>query len=179
MKYELLLILRAHFSSVSLVIHPSSPIMSLNTVSGRQRYPTPPKPSPKPTANRLRLACDACHQAKTKCLGTSPCLGCQMSAIPCTYSRCNRPGRPKGSKNKRSVIQVKEHKGRQFDTLGLSSPQALWQEPVKFSLAPSVLDIPHPIEELCSPSARSEENENDLFAQVRKAKQPRSLGEDS
>ncbi|PLB44281.1 hypothetical protein P170DRAFT_467995 [Aspergillus steynii IBT 23096] len=137
--------------------------MSLNT----QRYPTPPRSIPKSTAKsttpRLRSACDSCHQAKTKCSGTSPCLSCQMSATPCTYSPCNQPGRPKGSKNKRSVIDVKEHKGDPFETpsLGLRPPQSLWQESIDFNLAPLVLENPL-VEELRNPPAPEEDHENDF-----------------
>jgi len=53
---------------------------------------------------RLRSACDACHEAKTKCSGgnlENACRSCQDSQKRCTYSLGRRLGRPKGSKNKR------------------------------------------------------------------------------
>lgn len=50
-----------------------------------------------------RVACDSCHQAKTRCTGGHPCQSCAESQICCTYSPRNRLGRPKGSKNKRPV----------------------------------------------------------------------------
>jgi hypothetical protein len=54
------------------------------------------------STKRLRQACDACHGAKTKCCGSSPCTRCQRSGDDCVYSQSNRAGRPKGTKNKKS-----------------------------------------------------------------------------
>lgn len=56
-------------------------------------------------SGRLRSACDTCHQSKTKCSGGLPCVTCAMSHGQCTYSVGNRLGRPKGSKNKRILLQ--------------------------------------------------------------------------
>ncbi|KAF2134731.1 hypothetical protein P153DRAFT_392051 [Dothidotthia symphoricarpi CBS 119687] len=55
--------------------------------------------------NRLRSSCDACHRSKIKCTGGDPCSTCLGSQSRCTYSRGNRLGRPKGSKNKRTLMQ--------------------------------------------------------------------------
>ncbi|KAJ5612322.1 hypothetical protein N7510_005516 [Penicillium lagena] len=52
---------------------------------------------------RMRSACNACHFAKLRCSGGSPCANCQISSQPCAYSLSNRLGRPKGVKNKRST----------------------------------------------------------------------------
>jgi hypothetical protein len=64
--------------------------------------------SSKPTVRR-RSACDACHEAKTKCSGGDTCFGCQLSGLQCTYSLISRLGRPKGSKNKRTLRQQSDH----------------------------------------------------------------------
>ncbi|KJZ77825.1 hypothetical protein HIM_03002 [Hirsutella minnesotensis 3608] len=56
------------------------------------------------SSGRLRAACDSCHQAKVKCSGTVPCATCQASQLNCVYSPGNRLGRPKGSKNKKTLM---------------------------------------------------------------------------
>ena len=55
---------------------------------------------------KLRTACDICHQAKMKCSGGSPCNGCRDSGYECSYSVSNRIGRPKGTKNKRTLERM-------------------------------------------------------------------------
>ncbi|KAG8164261.1 hypothetical protein KVR01_006179 [Diaporthe batatas] len=78
--------------------------------TGRTRYP--PSPSARACATttptervQLRSACDACHQSKIKCPGGHPCFPCQSSRNRCNYSPGNRLGRPKGSKNKRTLMR--------------------------------------------------------------------------
>ena len=60
--------------------------------------PHPPK--------KLRTACDICHHAKMKCSGGTPCAGCRDSGNECGYSVSNRIGRPKGTKNKRTLDRM-------------------------------------------------------------------------
>ena len=55
---------------------------------------------------KLRTACDVCHQAKMKCSGGRPCDGCRDSGYDCSYSVSNRIGRPKGTKNKRTLERL-------------------------------------------------------------------------
>ena len=55
---------------------------------------------------KLRTACDVCHQAKMKCSGGRPCGGCRDSGYDCSYSVSNRIGRPKGTKNKRTLERL-------------------------------------------------------------------------
>ena len=55
---------------------------------------------------KLRTACDVCHQAKMKCSGGTPCAGCRDSGYGCSYSVSNRIGRPKGTKNKRTLDRM-------------------------------------------------------------------------
>ena len=62
-------------------------------------------PKPHPT-KKLRTACDVCHQAKMKCSGGTPCAGCRDSGYECCYSVSNRIGRPKGTKNKRTLDRM-------------------------------------------------------------------------
>jgi hypothetical protein len=64
--------------------------------------------SSKPTVRR-RSACNACHEGKIKCSGGVTCVACQLSGLQCTYSLISRLGRPKGSKNKRTLQQQNEH----------------------------------------------------------------------
>ncbi|KAH6629973.1 hypothetical protein B0J18DRAFT_474540 [Chaetomium sp. MPI-SDFR-AT-0129] len=63
---------------------------------------------PSKPAGRLRSACDTCHQCKIKCSGGNPCVPCHVSQSNCVYSVTNRLGRPKGSKNKRTLLQQAE-----------------------------------------------------------------------
>lgn len=53
---------------------------------------------------RTRSACDACHQSKIRCSGGNPCISCSVSDSPCNYSAISRLGRPKGSRNKRTLV---------------------------------------------------------------------------
>ena len=55
---------------------------------------------------KLRTACDMCHQAKMKCSGGNPCSACGDSRYKCFYSVSNRIGRPKGTKNKRTLERM-------------------------------------------------------------------------
>lgn len=55
------------------------------------------------SVGRLRTACDACHNAKTKCSGGTPCSNCRASRDQCVYSVGTQLGRPRGSKNRRTL----------------------------------------------------------------------------
>ncbi|CZR51451.1 uncharacterized protein PAC_01327 [Phialocephala subalpina] len=52
---------------------------------------------------KLRHACNSCHRAKVKCSRGTPCAGCAASGDRCVYSESNRAGRPRGTKNKRTL----------------------------------------------------------------------------
>ncbi|RYP74299.1 hypothetical protein DL769_004043 [Monosporascus sp. CRB-8-3] len=79
-----------------------------STSPSNSREPPAERTKTSRPSGRLRSACDACHRAKTRCSGTSPCLSCQVSQTRCTYSPGIQPGRPKGSKNKRTLLLDKE-----------------------------------------------------------------------
>ena len=70
-------------------------------LKSREQDATKPQPTKK-----LRTACDVCHQAKMKCSGGTPCAGCRDSGYACCYSVSNRIGRPKGTKNKRTLDRM-------------------------------------------------------------------------
>lgn len=74
------------------------------------RPPSSGNPRTLAPGARLRAACDPCHQAKVRCSGDSPCSTCRTSSLRCTYSAASRQGRPKGSKNKRTIMQEKKAK---------------------------------------------------------------------
>lgn len=59
---------------------------------------------------KLRSACDACHQCKVKCSGGSPCFRCTTKGLLCRYGYQNRAGKPKGSKNRKTL--EREHQLR-------------------------------------------------------------------
>lgn len=68
-----------------------------------QSYEQDPNKHRPPSGKKLRTACDACHQSKMKCSGGTPCSNCRDSRYNCCYSLSNRSGRPKGTKNKRTL----------------------------------------------------------------------------
>ncbi|KAK0707077.1 hypothetical protein B0T26DRAFT_609555, partial [Lasiosphaeria miniovina] len=61
----------------------------------------------------VRSACNACHQFKIRCSGGEPCQPCRDSMFLCTYSPGRRLGRPKGSKNKRTLMQGQQNNPKQ------------------------------------------------------------------
>ncbi|PYI02486.1 hypothetical protein BO78DRAFT_422531 [Aspergillus sclerotiicarbonarius CBS 121057] len=67
--------------------------------------PDPPLRGP-PRSRRLRFACDACHNAKTRCTGGDPCQKCEAADIACQYSYTAKLGKPKGSRNKRTLAKL-------------------------------------------------------------------------
>ena len=54
-------------------------------------------------SGKLRHACNECHRMKIRCSGENPCEGCVNSRTTCCYSVSGRLGRPKGTKNKRTL----------------------------------------------------------------------------
>ncbi|KAI8633677.1 hypothetical protein F5Y19DRAFT_489127 [Xylariaceae sp. FL1651] len=67
---------------------------------------------PTTKASRVRSACDACHQSKTRCSRGTPCVACYISQSSCSYSASARLGRPKGSKNRRTLMHEKTNGAR-------------------------------------------------------------------
>ncbi|KAF2801058.1 hypothetical protein K505DRAFT_355138 [Melanomma pulvis-pyrius CBS 109.77] len=63
-----------------------------------------------PTGDRtktLRSACDYCHKAKVRCSGGGiTCGRCERDNMPCHYSYPGRVGKPKGSKNKKTLEKL-------------------------------------------------------------------------
>lgn len=96
---------------------------------------------------RLRAACDSCHQAKVKCSGETPCSTCQASQLQCMYSPASRQGRPKGSKNKRTLLQETKGKGIETeihdDALRTQEPSRLQLQRPKFIPAEYALNPEH------------------------------------
>jgi Zn(2)-Cys(6) binuclear cluster domain-containing protein len=59
------------------------------------------------TTLKLRSACDACHQAKVKCSRGASCLHCRIHNQECRYSYTARIGKPKGSRNRKTLAGSK------------------------------------------------------------------------
>lgn len=57
---------------------------------------------------KLRSACDACHEAKVRCSGGTPCLHCKNHRLNCHYSYAARIGKPKGSRNRKTLARLRE-----------------------------------------------------------------------
>lgn len=55
---------------------------------------------------KLRSACDSCHQNKVRCSGETPCRTCDNLDMQCVYSVSNRIGRPRGTKNKKTLDRL-------------------------------------------------------------------------
>ncbi|KAL1971188.1 hypothetical protein VTN77DRAFT_140 [Rasamsonia byssochlamydoides] len=60
----------------------------------------------QPPKLKLRSACDACHQAKVRCTGGSSCLHCRNHKQECHYSYAARIGKPKGSRNRKTLARL-------------------------------------------------------------------------
>lgn len=72
---------------------------------------SPPATHPSNSDHKkLRSACDSCHQCKVKCSGGSPCFRCTSKGLNCRYGCQNRAGKPKGSKNRKTL--EREHQLR-------------------------------------------------------------------
>jgi hypothetical protein len=70
------------------------------TAAGETTNTNPPK--------KLRSACNACHEVKLKCLGGQPCSRCRNKQIECVYKHAARIGKPKGSRNKKTLERLKQ-----------------------------------------------------------------------
>lgn len=116
------------------------------------------------THTRLRNACDACHKLKRRCTGTMPCENCASLGSSCFYSMAGRLGRPRGSKNRRTVASTK------------SPPSQKSQQPISdnnnstISAFSGVLNLnlnsfePKPSYKPSTSSAHSPESLIDLFS---------------
>ena len=55
---------------------------------------------------KFRSSCDECHNSKSKCSGGNPCNTCARLGISCVYGPSNRIGRPRGTKNKKTLARL-------------------------------------------------------------------------
>lgn len=82
---------------------------------------------------KLRSACDNCHQGKVKCSGGNPCEKCQKIGFECYYSTSNRIGRPKNTRNKKTMERI-----RRFQEARQAAHQNLEE-----SLEPARIQVDH------------------------------------
>ncbi|KAF3388835.1 C6 finger domain transcription factor gliZ [Penicillium rolfsii] len=54
-----------------------------------------------------RAACDGCHAAKIRCTGGTPCARCARDNLKCHYSFKAKIGKPRGSKNKKTIERLR------------------------------------------------------------------------
>ena len=71
--------------------------------------------TPHPTGQRgytqkLRSACDPCHHAKVKCSEDKPCARCRNNNLQCTHSYAIKAGKPKGSKNQKTLQRLEQNR---------------------------------------------------------------------
>ena len=82
-----------------------------NTIPSAMAYHYPQAPSQShPPQKKLRSSCNECHSSKSKCTGGNPCRTCARLQIPCIYSVSNRMGRPRGTKNKKTLARLENAK---------------------------------------------------------------------
>jgi Fungal Zn(2)-Cys(6) binuclear cluster domain len=74
---------------------------------------------------KLRAACDSCHRAKVKCSGSHPCERCQKMGFHCIYSASNRIGRPKHTRNKKTIERIRKLHNSQQNSAVSGAPSAL------------------------------------------------------
>lgn len=75
---------------------------------------------PASPLKKHKSACDQCNASKVKCPGGGiPCQRCADSSQPCHYSLARRIGKPRGSKNRKTLERMRQAKeGRLEDTSG-------------------------------------------------------------
>ncbi|KAL3429374.1 hypothetical protein BDV09DRAFT_200682 [Aspergillus tetrazonus] len=71
---------------------------------------------------RLRRACNACHRMKLRCSGTKPCARCQDTGNECAYAFVAKLGKPRGSRNKKTIERERERQ-RQRQASAAASEQ--------------------------------------------------------
>ena len=69
-----------------------------------------------------------------KCFGGTPCAGCRDSGHQCRYSVSNRIGRPKGTKNKRTLDRMSQNKSGGSDQAELEQSSSSQPQPLTASL---------------------------------------------
>lgn len=86
----------------------------------------PMETNPEQVTTKLRSACDFCHVAKVKCSGENACARCISLDLPCGYSYASKAGKPKGSRNKKTLERdtrlrrVLESRNRQSKAVSMS-----------------------------------------------------------
>ncbi|KAK7540179.1 hypothetical protein IWX49DRAFT_200632 [Phyllosticta citricarpa] len=98
------------------------------------------------TTKKLRAACNLCHQMKVRCSGTKPCSRCFDSGVDCVYSFAAKLGKPKGSRNKKTLERLRQ----------MSEAAASGQEP------PPCLPSPHHRSDSCVSKPMDSTPEPDL-----------------
>ncbi|KAI9372307.1 hypothetical protein BJX61DRAFT_542857 [Aspergillus egyptiacus] len=105
---------------------------------------------------KLRIACDACHNAKTRCSGGEPCEKCDRGCVPPLSLSLSLPspplpeishrqtyytarlGKPKGARNKRTLERLAANEGRSSSS-AIKSPR---MEPADELASPAWIDPP-------------------------------------
>ena len=85
---------------------------------------------PRETLPKLRQACDMCHHAKVKCSEDEPCARCRDNNLHCSHSYAIKAGKPKGSKNRKTLekleqLRLEAEKAQNTPLPALQYPQSL------------------------------------------------------
>lgn len=86
--------------------------MAGEMLSWEQSVPLQPRRETE-QKQKLRSACDSCHQCKVKCSGGSPCFRCASKGLSCRYGYQNGAGKPKGCKNRKTIERA--HRQQQME----------------------------------------------------------------
>ena len=75
-------------------------VLEIKDATGEMRASQPKK---------HKSACDQCNASKVKCPGGgAPCQRCADSSQPCHYSLARRIGKPRGSKNRKTLEKLRQ-----------------------------------------------------------------------
>lgn len=92
-------------------------------------------------SKRLRLACDFCHEVKVRCSGGNPCMKCHRSNVNCNYSFVSKMGKPKGSRNKKTICRLEA--AATFQNMAIKQMVSDHSHAIPQQLSDHAVRIPH------------------------------------
>ncbi|EFQ96920.1 C6 transcription factor GliZ2 [Nannizzia gypsea CBS 118893] len=91
---------------------------------------------------KLRSACDSCHQCKVKCSGGSPCFRCASKGLSCRYGYQNRAGKPKGCKNRKTIERAHRQQRIEWYSVQNQQPSTEGFEDANLSMPDFLTNLP-------------------------------------
>lgn len=119
---------------------------------------------------KLRAGCDGCHAAKTRCTGGTPCARCYRDDLRCHYSYKAKVGKPKGSRNKKTIERLRrmrEAKKGIHEAQGAAPTPPATSNPTTAGSSsdarPHLLQIPSESGDISTPTSSFEPAIEELF----------------